>query len=105
MRTSEQFERYIKIPSDFEIDRHWTDKGDIAIEDQWNETQKWGKELKDTTTIPYPYTIFRYKQENDKERQNAEEAFRDAPCMAPYVLLLNPQIESIEFDDELNRTM
>lgn len=106
LRTSEQFERYIKIPSDFEIDRHWTDKGDMrtAIEDQWNETQKWGKELKDTTTIPYPYTIFRYKQENEKERQNAEEAFRDAPCMAPYVLLLNPQIESIEFVDELNQT-
>jgi hypothetical protein len=106
LRTSEQFERYIKIPSDFEIDRHWTDKGDMrtAIEDQWNETQKWGKELKDTTTKPYPYTIFRYKQENEKERQNAEEAFRDAPCMAPYVLLLNPQIESIEFVDELNQT-
>lgn len=106
LRTSEQFERYIKIPSDFEIDRHWTDKGAMrrSIENQWNETQEWGKELKDTTTIPYPYTIFRYKQDNDKERQNAEEAFRDAPCMAPYVLLLNPQIESIEFDDELNQT-
>lgn len=106
LKTSEQFEKYVKIPSEFEIDRHWTDKDDMrrAIEKQWNETQTWGKDLKDTTTTPYPYTIFRYKQENDKERQNAEEAFRDAPLMAPYVLLLNSQIESIEFDDEVNKT-
>lgn len=42
LRTSEQFERYIKIPSNFEIDRHWTDKDEMRrpIEKQWNETQK-----------------------------------------------------------------
>ena len=103
LKTSEKFERYYKI-QDFEIDRHWTDKTEMrkTIEDQWRETQKWGKVFIDTENTPYPYTIFKYQHETERAMRNAEEAFKDAPCMAPYVLLLNPQIERIEFNDEVN---
>lgn len=105
LKTSEKFERYYLI-QDFEIDRHWTDKAEMrkAIEDQWRETQEWGKVFSDTENTPFPYTIFKYQHETERAKQNAEEAFKDAPCMAPYVLLLNPQIERIEFNDEVNQT-
>ena len=101
LKTTEKLERYYKI-HDFDIDRHWTEKADMraAIENQWLETQKWGKNLNETTEEPYPYTVFRYEHETERAKQNAAEAFKDAPCMVPYVLLLNPQIESIEFIDE-----
>ena len=101
LKTTEKIERYYKI-QDFDIDRHWTEKADMraAIENQWLETQKWGKNLNETTEEPYPYTVFRYEHETERAKQNAAEAFKDAPCMVPYVLLLNPQIESIEFIDE-----
>ena len=101
LKTTEKLERYYKI-HDFDIDRHWTEKADMraAIENQWLETQKWGKNLNETTEVPYPYTVFRYEHETERAKQNAAEAFKDAPCMVPYVLLLNPQIESIEFIDE-----
>lgn len=104
LRTSEAFERYFTI-SDFEIDRHWNDKAEMraAIEKQWEATQNWGKTSSETKEKPYPYTVFRYQHESDRAKMNAKEAFRDAPAMTPYVLLLNPQVEIIAFEDEIEQ--
>lgn len=102
--TSEKSGRYCVIP-DFEIDRSTTDKDEMRrlIEEQWKETKKWGVNFLDTTESPFEYTIFRYLHENERERQNAAEAFRDALAMTPYVLLLNPQVERIAFVDDTER--
>lgn len=105
LRTSESFERYYKIQG-FEIDRSTTDKETMlaAIKDQWKETKNWGLDYNETTENPFEYTIFKYQHESEKARLNAEEAFKEAPDMAPYVLLLNPQIERIEFIDQTKTT-
>lgn len=99
--TSEDYKRYCIIP-DFEIDRSSTDKETMrkAIEAQCEEVKKWGTNFDDTTEEPYQYTIFTYQYDSDKARQNAEEAFAEAPAMTPYVMLLNPQIESIAYNDD-----
>lgn len=101
LRTADNYERYYKIEN-FEIDRHWTDKNEMrkAIEDQWQETQKWGKDISQTSLTPSELTIFRYQHESERARQNAAEAFEEAPEMAPFVMLLNPQIERIAFVDD-----
>lgn len=99
--TSKESGRYCVIP-DFEIDRSTTDKDCMRklIEDQWVETKKWGVRYEETTEHPYQYTMFRYLHENERERQNAAEAFRDAPDMTPFVMLLNPQIEEIAYVED-----
>ena len=100
--TSEKIPRYYQI-SGFEIDRSSTEKDVMrkAIEDQWEKTQGWGKNFSETTANPEENTTFRYIHQNTKERQNVEEAFREALLMTPYVMLLNPQIERIAFDDSI----
>lgn len=105
LRTSENYERYYKIEG-FEIDRSSTDKEQMreAIIRQWDKTQKWGLNFAETTETPYEFTIFQYLHETERSRMNAAEAFKEAPCMAPYVLLLNPQIERIEFNDEIDNS-
>lgn len=102
--TSEKVERYCVIP-DFEIDRSTTDKDVLRrqIEAQWKETEKWGDNIEETTEKPDKYTIFRYIHENERERQNVAEAFKDAPIMTPYVMLLNPQVEHIAYVDDVER--
>lgn len=102
--TSEEAGRYCIIP-DFEIDRSTTSKEVMRqlIEDQWEETKKWGIRFEDTTDIPFEYTIFRYIHEVERERQNAAEAFNEAPAMTPYVLLLNPQVERIAYIDDTDQ--
>lgn len=102
--TSEKAGRYCIIP-DFEIDRSTTDKDVLRrqIEAQWKETEKWGENIEETTDKPYDYTIFKYIHENERERQNVTEAFRDAPVMTPYVMLLNPQVEHIAYIDDVER--
>lgn len=103
--TSEAFPRYYKI-EDFLIDRSPNDKEAMKsnLKNQWKETQDWGKKFEDTTEKPYEHTIFRYKSDGEQAKLNAEEAFKDAPAMAPYVLSLNTNVESIEFNDEVNGT-
>lgn len=102
--TSESAGRYYTIRN-FEIDRSTTDKDTMrkAIEDQWMKTKEWGLNLCDTSDTPCSYTIFRYIHESGKARQNAEEAFMEAPEMTPYVLLLNPQVEKIAYVDDVER--
>lgn len=102
--TSDMFERFYKI-EDFEIDRSATDKDVMKskLKIQWSVTQEWGKVLDETTDTPYPYTIFRYQHEGDRARMNAEAAFAKAPAMAPYVLMLNNNVESIDLVDEIKK--
>lgn len=103
--TSEKIPRYYQIAG-FEIDRSSTEKDVMrkAIKDQWEKTQCWGKIFSETTANPEGGTTFRYIHQNTKERQNVEEAFIEAPLMTPYVMLLNPQIESITFVDNMENS-
>ncbi len=100
--TSEEYPRYYKI-SDFEIDRSATDKEVMRgkLKAQWNDTQDWGKIFSQTTEEPYEHTLFSYQHEGKQAQLNAESAFKDAPDMVPFVLSINPNIESICFDDKL----
>lgn len=100
--TSEKFPRYYKIPN-FEIDRSATDKEVMRgkLEDQWEATQEWGKDISQTTENPFEHTLFSYQHEGKQAQLNAESAFMDAPDMVPFVLSINPNIESICFDDKL----
>ena len=102
--TSDEFKRYYKI-EDFEIDRSATDKDVMKdkLKKQWNKTQDWGKVYAETTDEPYPFTEFRYQHEGNRARLNAEAAFAKAPVMAPYVLMLNNNVESIELVDEIKQ--
>lgn len=99
--TSEEYKRYCIIP-DFEIDRSSTDKETMrkAIEAQCEEVKKWGTNFEETSEEPIQQTTFTYLYDSDKAKQNAVEAFAEAPVMTPYVMLLNPQIESIAYNDD-----
>lgn len=100
--TSEEFHRYYKI-LDFEIDRSATDKEVMRgkLKDQWKETQDWGRDYSQTTDTPFEYTLFSYQHEGNQARLNAEKAFADAPDMVPFVLSINPNVESICFEDKI----
>lgn len=100
--TSEEFPRYYEIP-DFEIDRSATDPATMKkkLQDQWLATQDWGKNFNETTETPSAHTIFRYLFEGTQAQLNAQSAFKQAPYMAPYVLALNANVESIKFVDEV----
>ena len=102
--TSDEFKRYYKIEN-FEIDRSATDKDVMKdkLKKQWNKTQDWGKVYAETTDEPYPFTEFRYQHEGDRARLNTAAAFAKAPAMAPYVLMLNNHVESIELVDEIKQ--
>ena len=100
--TSEEFPRYYKI-SDFVIDRSATDKEVMRgkLVEQWEKTQEWGNDYSQTSDTPFEFTQFNYLYEGDQARLNAESAFKDAPDMTPFVLSINPNVESICFDDQI----
>lgn len=100
---SSEFQTYYKI-NDFRINRSSTDKQEMIkmLKAQWKETQKWRKDSSKISREPFPHTIFTYKHEGERARQNAANAFQDAPEMAPYVLALNTSIGSISFIDEVD---
>ncbi|MBQ6226410.1 MAG: hypothetical protein IJJ73_08950 [Bacteroidaceae bacterium] len=100
--TSEEFPRYYKIP-EFKIDRSSTEKEVMRdkLKDQWRETQDWGRNYSQTTDTPFEYTLFSYQHEGNQARLNAESAFADAPDMVPFVLSINPNVESICFEDQI----
>lgn len=100
--TSEDFPRFYKI-SDFEIDRSATDKEVMRgnLKSQWGATQDWGKDFAQTSETPFEHTLFSYQHEGEQARLNAESAFKDAPSMVPFVLSINPNVESICFVDKL----
>lgn len=100
--TSEKFPRYFKI-SDFEVDRSATDKEVMRkkLHAQWKATQEWGKDFAQTSEAPFEHTMFSYQHESKQASLNAESAFKDAPDMVPFVLSINPNVESICFDDKL----
>ena len=100
--TSEEFPRYYKI-SEFEIDRSATDKEVMRgkLKEQWKKTQDWGRDYAQTTDTPFEYTLFSYIHESNQARLNAESAFADAPDMVPFVLSINPNVESICFEDHI----
>lgn len=55
------------------------------------------KSLKDK---PADFTVFRYRQECEVERERAAEALWQAQDLAPYVMALNDLVNSIRFTDE-----
>ncbi len=101
--TSEEYNRYYAFELD--IDRSPTNKDQMRenIKDQWKESQKWGKNMNETTITPIDHTTFIYQHEGLKARENAASAFKDAPDMTPYVMLLNPNVEQITYRDEVDR--
>lgn len=87
----------------FRIDRSATNKRDMrnAIEAQFAEMKKWQDE-QSCTPNPTLNTVFRYLCEHDIEKCNVKKAFLTSPALVPYVMLLNDQIGSIDFKDEVD---
>lgn len=54
------------------------------------------------TKNPVKHTVFKYQHTNEKERENAREAYSNAIPLAQYVLLLNPSVRSISFASEFD---
>lgn len=100
---SEKYQRYCEFELD--VDRSPTVKKEMLekIKDQWEKSQKWGKDLNEATTTPIEHTTFVYLHEGLKAKENAAKAFDDAPGMTPYVMLLNPNVERITYRDEVDR--
>ncbi len=56
--------------------------------------------LKNLKDKPADFTVFRYRQECEVERERAAEALKQALDLAPYVMALNDLVNSIRFTDE-----
>lgn len=102
LKLSDEEDVYYNI-QDFLIDRSATDKDQMraAIRKQWDETNDWVNSNESSTT-PAKHTIFKYICEHEAERKNVNVAFDLSPKLVPYVLLLNDNIESISFVDNVN---
>lgn len=94
------------VNNDYIIDRSSRDKKAMssAIETQVTTEQKWGSELQQLSSNPLEYTVFTYLHDYDIEKDNVKEAFQKSPKLTPYVLALNPLIDQISFEDEVDRT-
>ena len=89
--------------SDFLVDRSSTDKKQIIdnLKKQIAETEEWANNPS-IVEKPSPLTTFRYIQEHEVERENAKDAFKASSAIAPYVIALNPSVNSISFIDAVD---
>lgn len=88
--------------TDFLVDRSSTDKKQMrdSLKKQIETTEEWARNP-DIKNYPSSSTTFRYIQEHDVEKTNTKEAFNAATTLAPYVIALNPCINSISFIDKI----
>jgi hypothetical protein len=101
LKLSDDEDVYYNIQN-FLIDRSATDKDQMraAIRRQWDETSNWVNTNEKSET-PTRHTIFKYICEHEVEKNNVKVAFDLSPRLVPYVLLLNDNIESITFKDNV----
>lgn len=87
---------------DFLVDRSSTDKKLMrdSLKKQIAITEEWAK---NPTIVnePSSLTTFRYIQEHEVEKINTSEAFKASSVLAPYVIALNPRVNSISFIDNV----
>ena len=77
-----------------------------SLANQFKEKESWLDKYDYRSDKPEKWTVFKYFQPNEIERQNVELAFYQAQEIVPYVLCLNENIKSIKFCDEVkNRTI
>ena len=88
--------------SNFLIDRSSTDKKQMrdSLKKQIKITEEWAR---NPTIVsgPSSLTTFRYIQEHEVEKMNTKEAFKASSALAPYVIALNPCVNSISFVDNV----
>ena len=91
------------VEKDFLIDRSSKDKIVLsnAIKDVINISQQWGVDGNYWSSTPLDTTVFTYKHNHQIERDNVAEAFKKSVALVPYVLSLNPLVQSITFADEV----
>lgn len=87
---------------DFLVDRSSTDEKQMrdSLKKQIKTTEEWAK---NPTIInkPSPLTTFRYIQEHEVEKINTKEAFKTSSELVPFVIALNPCVNSISFVDKV----
>lgn len=90
---------------DFPIDRSEVSNKEKLAKILQKTTEKYKEEINNNrpryTRIPSEHTVFKYQHTNEREVENAREAYYSAIPLVPYVLLLNPRIESISFASEV----
>lgn len=88
--------------SDFLIDRSFIDKKQMcdSLKRQIEITEEWAR---NPTIVnePSSLTKFCYIQEHEVEKTNTKEAFKASSALAPYVIALNPCVNSISFIDNV----
>lgn len=91
------------VEKDFLIDRSSKDKIILskAIKDAIDISQQWGVDAKHWNTTPLDETVFTYIHHHQIERDNVAEAFKKSVALVPYVLSLNPLLQSMIFTDEV----
>lgn len=91
------------VEKDFLIDRSSKDKIVLskAIKDAIDISQQWGADGNYWSSTPLDDTVFTYKHNHQIERDNVAEAFKKSVALVPYVLSLNPLVQSITFSDEV----
>jgi len=91
------------VENDFLIDRSSKDKIVLskAIKDAIDFSQQWGTDGSSWSSIPQDNTVFTYIHNHQIERDNVAEAFKKSVGLVPYVLSLNPLVQSISFADEV----
>jgi len=91
------------VEKDFLIDRSPKDKIVLskAIKDAIDISQKWGADGNYWSSTPLDNTVFTYKHNHQIERDNVAEAFKKSAALVPYVLSLNPLVQSITFEDNV----
>lgn len=89
--------------NDFLVDRSSNDKKQMidCLKRQIEITKDWAEHpnIEDT---PSPLTTFCYIQEYEVEKTNTKEAFNSSSVLAPYVIALNPSVNSISFVDHVD---
>lgn len=91
------------VENEFIIDRSSKDKIVLskAIKDAIDISQQWGTDGRYWSPTPLDNTVFTYKHNHQIERDNVAEAFKKSVALVPYVLSLNPLVQSITFSDEV----
>lgn len=92
---------------EFLINRSSKDKTVLskAIKEAIDISQKWGTDANQWSSNPLENTVFTYKHYHQIEKDNVAEAFKKSVSLVPYVLSLNPLLQSITFRDELENTI
>ncbi len=91
--------------SEFVVDRTPNEKGEMIdkLKEQFEAKNKLAKRTDLRSDTPCEWTTFTYFQPNEKEHLNTKECFEKAESVIPYVMCLNPNIQSIRLKDEVEQ--